>query len=231
MDYKQSIETKIKHAKEIEPRAMQCCLDYIVTNDNQHLTELGSYLGTFANNLRSALNYTIADYCQQRDFQKTKKGKKLSNDFPYAYSKKDFQKLELPILMSGTDHELFSLVEKSQPYYMSQMWLGHLMQLSNIDKHKISVEVQNDNISAMALISGQEPPRHFGSTVLIVGPNKQPILIPTPCYINPLFALPSGKWITFSVSLENRTGTFVPAYIERTPALVEALIAEIYKWI
>lgn len=228
MDYKQSIASKIKHAKEIKPKAMECCYRYIATKDNSHLTDLGSYLGTFANNLRSALNYSISDYCQRRGFQKNKKGNKLAMDFPYGYSKKEFQNRDIAILMEQSDPNLFSLIERYQPYHPDQKWIGFLFSLSNIDKHQITIDIEEGDISAAQSLDGIEI-HHMGESIIIVDPKRPPIVAQTPCYIRPFFALPNKRYMTFTVDMGKGTGTFAIAYIEHTPERVEHFINEFYK--
>jgi hypothetical protein len=229
-NYRQSIAIKIEHANENLSKATKCCLDYIQDKNPNYLVELGSYLGTFCNNLRSALNYAVFDYCQQRGFQKNSKGRKLSRDFPYGYTKEEFQNRDVVGLMSNSDPNLFLLVERIQPYHADHKWLGYLMKLSNIDKHEIIITVEDFKFPAIAMINGFEP-KHLGSAVLVGFSNGNPVLQKTPCFVNSMniFALPNGNWLSFSVDMGNKGGINVLPFMRNTVAKIMKIIEEFYK--
>jgi len=141
-DTKENINIKTEQAQECAAKALQLCEYYSRAQTQKHLKALGGYLGTFVNNLRSALNYAAVDYCQQRGFTKTKKGKRLPTDFPYNFSKDEFKKIELVSLMSQSDPALYNFVEEIQPYHSNKSFLDDIMKISNMDKHKILVKWQ-----------------------------------------------------------------------------------------
>src|SRR5260221_11660090 len=109
-DTKENINIKTEQAQECATKALQLCEYFSRAQNQKHLKALGGYLGTFVNNLRSALNYAAVDYCQQRGFTKTKNGKALSTDFPYSLAEDKFKQIGLVSLMLQTDPALYTFV-------------------------------------------------------------------------------------------------------------------------
>ena len=116
-DTQENINIKIEQAQESAKNALQLCESYSHTQSSKDLKRLGGYLGTFVNNLRSALNYATVDYCNQREFR-SKNGKLLrKTDFPYSFVEADFKRIELVSLMSQVDPELYNFIEGIQPFH------------------------------------------------------------------------------------------------------------------
>jgi hypothetical protein len=132
--------------------------------------------------------------------------------------------------MSQSDPDLYAFVEGQQPYNENQ-WLGDLMILSNMDKHKILVNVQNVDILQFIFVDYKgRTPRHMGSHVLIPSSDDTVAIVQTPCYIEQLrmFALPNGKWLNFFIPIDNYFKEFLP-FMTHISKRVEDLINEFYK--
>lgn len=218
---RENINIKIEQAKEAAEKGAELCTRYVNNSDPKYLKHMGGYLGTCVNNLRSALNYATNDYCQQRGFL-TAEEKKISTDFPYSLEKVNFDKIKLVLLMSKFDPDLYDFIERLQPYH-KDTWLGTLMKLSNMDKHKILVDVQNFDISTFVMLDDKN--RN------IPAPKGKPVRVrPTPCYVDQLrmFALPNGKWLMFMFPVDDHRKEFFP-YITTVSKRVEDTINEFYK--
>jgi hypothetical protein len=214
-DTKENIITKNEQAQECATKAWQLCEKYSRIQNRKYLKEMGGYLGTFVNNLRSALNYAMVDYCTQRGFTKNKKGKDISTDFPYARTEDKFKNIEIVSLMSKHDPNLYAFVEKVQPYHPNKRLLADIMGISNLDKHRILANVKDMNIDMMLILDkGFFQPRHFGSSVLIGTSDGKPSFVATPCYVPQIrmFALSNGKWLNFMIPLENRFVESIPSF-------------------
>jgi hypothetical protein len=229
-----NIATKIEQAKECGEKAFPLCTEYVKTNNPKLLKRMGGYMGTLANNLRSALNYASADYCQQGGFTSNKDEKKLITDFPYSYKKADFEKLKIATLMSNADPLLYSFVETLQPYNESP-WLGVLMKVSNLDKHKLLVQVNNLDITSIGMWDANnnviQLPKHMGSHLLFPSADGKSVdMVQTPCYVKHLrmFALPNGKWLMFFVILDGNPIEFLP-FMQGYPKRVEKVIDNFYN--
>ncbi|MCJ7435589.1 MAG: hypothetical protein MUO77_19070 [Anaerolineales bacterium] len=229
-DIRENINTKIEQARECERKVFQLCVNYSKTKNPKLLKHMGGYLGTLTNNLRSALNYATADYCQER----IKDGIKLSTDFPYSFAKAKFEKMNLVVFMSRSDPDLYNFIEGLQPFN-KDTWLGTLMKFSNTDKHKLLVEVQNTDITHIRMWNDKgdviHPPIHFGSQLLFPASNgNSVVIVPTPCYVERLrmFALPNRTWVNFLIPIEDHFIEFLP-YMKNTPKRVEDVIHEFYN--
>lgn len=226
LDVQENISIKIEQAKECEKKSLQLCTQYVHVNNPKFLKQMGGYLGTYANNLRSALNYAMADYA-------TQKGITVNTDFPYNSTKDNFDKIKLVLLISKSDPSLYSFIESLQSYN-ENTWLDTIMKLSNMDKHKLLVDVQNFDIAQFVGWNEKgkiEPPLIRNGEVIIISPDGRSILSKrAPCYVEQvrLFALPNGKWINFMIPIENYFIEFIP-FVTRTSKMVENTLDKFYK--
>lgn len=77
---------KIESAREINREILELCLSYVTSQEGKLLIKIGSRLGDFTNNLRSALNYVMKEFVQTKlepqlspsEFKKVKR----NADFP-----------------------------------------------------------------------------------------------------------------------------------------------------
>ena len=67
MALKNLAQVKLESADEIKQKMMLLCLKQCKSPDNRNLLRIGSLLGDFANNLRSALNYTMRHFVETRN--------------------------------------------------------------------------------------------------------------------------------------------------------------------
>src|SRR6266508_2314294 len=161
-DTQENIIIKTGQAQECATKALQLCEKYSRTPNRKYLKDMGGYLGTFVNNLRSALNYAVVDYCTQRGFTKNKKGKAISTDFPYGLTEDNFKSIAIVSFMSQFDPNLYTFVEGIQPYHPKKSLLGNIMKISNMDKHQILATVQNTDITLFKIIDKDFfEPRHL----------------------------------------------------------------------
>lgn len=240
-DIKENILIKTEQAQNYALSAFELCVDFAREQNPKILKKLGGYMGDFVNNLRSALNYAMGDYCTQRGFKTNQKGKTINTDFPYAFNRKNFDRIEVVSLMSKSDPGLYKYMEEIQPYQSKKSPIGIIMTFSNMDKHKILIEVQNMDINTFHVIEPKSffQPVHWGKHVLVgFSDDKKPILIETPCYIPSLrmFALSNGKWLNFMLPVEKNEVEkehyleFIP-FINNTANRTKEILNEFYsKW-
>ena len=151
-------DIKLECAQEIKEKIISLCLEECETQQQRTRLKIGSYLGLFATTLRSALNFAILDYLENRleprihaaadqaDLTKYAKAKKDSNP---AWSEnrskktiKEFYQFAKPLmeLTYKYDIDAFHLLEKSQIFQPENDWFWVLSRLSNIDKHESITE-------------------------------------------------------------------------------------------
>ncbi len=225
-DTRENIIVKTEQAQECTTKALQLCEKYSHAQAQKYLKEMGGYLGTFVNNLRSALNYAIVDYCTQRGFAKNKKGKAISTDFPYGFTADKFKSIEVVALMSQFDPKLYIFIEGIQPYHPKQTLLSNIMKISNMDKHKVLAKVQDMDINFFKIIDkGFFEPRHFGSAILTGVSNGKPAFVATPCYVPQIrmFALRNGKWLNFMIPIDDYFLEFIPFMTNAANQVVNTL--------
>jgi hypothetical protein len=129
------IQVKLEGADERKQEIMRLCLQQCLSPNDKNLLKIGSYIGYFANNLRSALNYTMNHFFETRmklalspcEYKSVRRNK----DFPWTDSKTTFDKKELVTLTRNNYRAAYDLLERVQPYHKGNEWLARLMKISN----------------------------------------------------------------------------------------------------
>jgi hypothetical protein len=235
MALKNIARVKLESADEIKQKIMLLCLKQCKSPDNRNLLRIGSLLGDFANNLRSALNYTIRHFVETRlkpvISPKEYKALKRKQDFPWADSRKAFDN---KIVVSHTRNQckaIYDFLEKAQPYHLGNVWLRHLMMISNRDKHEIINEIRDPKALAVGFMNpdgtSHRNPGFFGPGLdrILVKSATEPHVQLCPCYYRPYgaFAMKGGKWAFFFVSID-QLNLGVTRFIEIVPQNVKTLL-------
>ena len=214
---------------------MSLCLKQCELPDSRNLLRIGSYLGDFANNLRSALNYTMRHFAEvqlkpvlsQSEYKQIKK----NQDFPWSDTRADLD--NKPIINHTQNHckPVYDFLEGVQPYHQGYEWLRHLMRISNRDKHEIITEIKEPTAKVVAFINPDGTPHpspgFFGPGLdrMLVKSGEEPYVHLVPCYYFPYggFATRGGKWVFFLISID-QTQLGLTRFIERVPQDVKRLI-------
>jgi hypothetical protein len=231
------VQVKLERAEEIVKEIMQLCLEQCESPGKSNLERMGSLLGDLTNNLRAALNYAMRQFIETRlkpvlsraEYQRTQ----MRCDFPWSDDRHSFDKKRVVKHTKDYCTDIYEFLEKTQPYHEGNEWLGHLMRISNQDKHVDIVETGNlesDTIFCMSP-DGSQPhkPMFFGSgnDRLLAPTHPQPVVLLCPCYFPPYsaFALKGGKWTIFTI----RTDRFMLGlvqFVEWVPQGVRILVED-----
>lgn len=227
-------QVKLENADEIRQQIMSLCLKQCESPNDRNLLKIGSYLGDFTNNLRSALNYTMRHFVEARlkpvmSHSKYKEVRR-KQDFPWSDSRVAFDKRAIVSHTRNHCKSVYDFLETAQPYHQGNEWLRHLMRISNRDKHEIINEIREPQATFVAFRNPDGTP-HCGPSFF--GPGLDRILVkspephvhPCPCYYYPYggFAIKGGKWAFFWIPIDQlRLG--LTRFIERVPQNVKKLI-------
>lgn len=227
------IQDKIEHAGEIKERITSLCLQQCESPNAANLLRIGTYIGDFTNTLRSALNYTIGDFAENKltPILSPNEQKKIKNkhDFPWSDSKSGFDKLVIVRHLASNFVSVYEFLERVQSYYPKNEWLKHLMRISNTEKHRITNEVLTpDNTVGVVGINPDgiphSKPQFIGNNLMVTS-GKEPQFHLLPCYYYPygLFALKEKRWAVFLIAID-QSNLGLTRFIEKTPKKVENLI-------
>lgn len=231
---------KIESAIDLQSEIMKLCLKYCESPNEIVLTKIGSYLGDFTNNLRSALNYTMRNFAENKLYPAIKldilsndyKRVTRNSDFPYADNINDFDSKPIVKYTKNYFQNIYMFLEQTQPYHQGNEWLKNLMRISNIDKHiEINtIQSQNANFVYGRYGDGTPIPRPaFTNDHLMVSVDRKIHVYSLPCYYFPFsgFALKGGTWLFFEIPLdENQLG--LTRFIEYMPNNVKKLVHDFF---
>ena len=232
---KSAVQVKLEGADRLRREIMTLCLVQCQSPDDRNLLRIGSQLGDFTNNLRSALNYAMRYVVQTRlaPLLSPDESKRLERrqDFPYAETKERFDKVRIVPHIRNHLALVYGLLEKVQPYHEGNEWLGHLMTISNVDKHVVIVQTEDQTARAVCFLwSDGTPypaPSFFGPGLdrILVKSRPEPHVHLCPCYYAPFggFAAKGGRWVFFLVSFDD-TRLGLTRFIEQVPVHVRKLI-------
>ena len=202
------VQIKLNQASELYPKIVSSCVRYLELPSSQILEEIGSYIGSMVNNLRSALNYAMQDFCEGhlRNILSPRDYKSLNRDFPYGKSKAEFERKRIIEPIANHFKDIYNFIERIQPYHNKNAWLWYLMRISNIDKHITINEVATPMPTCVALRDSKFRAKIFGDKVMVSHSDGSVSVHTTPCFIEPyqMFASSGGKWILFLISIDNQ---------------------------
>lgn len=201
------------------------------------MLNIGARLGDFANNVRSALNYTMRRFVTTRlqpalprsEHRRLQRG----SDFPWSDSRTGFD--EKAVVAHARNHceAVYSFLEGVQPYHQGKEWLGHLMRISNRDKHEIVEKIEDYRARALEFLEADgkphPSPRFFGEgldRILIQG-HPEPRVCLCPCYYYPYgaFAAKGGRWVLFLIPV-GAVHLGLTRFIETVPRHVRSIVDE-----
>lgn len=227
------IRDKLEHASEIREQIISLSLKHCESPSARNLLRIGTCLGDFTNNLRSALNYTVGRFAEKKlkpilspsEYKEIKK----RHDFPWAENRSGFDNISIVGHVVKHFTPVYQFLEGAQPYHGGNEWLKYLMRISNKEKHEITNEVlAPSNIVDVAFMKADgtphSKPKFFGDKLLVTS-GKKPHFHPLPCYYRPysLFALKGERWAVFFIVID-QTKLGLTRFIEDTPQNVERLI-------
>ncbi len=225
---------RTQRAADIAAELYKLCYEHASSEDPDLLLKAGILLGEFANNLRSALNYTSRVILEREVLQKmvAKRGKKLAKrlDFPWASSRKQFDSKHIRRAIKSASESLYNTFLQFQPFYRGNEWLEHLMILSNRDKHVITNAVQSGTASAFLAIlpdGSQLKEPSFVEDRLVIFTSHGPVATSLPHYYAPMraFATPRKTWSLYLVPLLPRFSLDLIDYTSTTPLKVARILA------
>jgi len=231
-------QVKLESADQIRQRTMKLCLKQCESPDDRNLLRIGAYLGDFANNLRSALNYTMRQFVEARlepvlsrsEYKRIKR----SQDFPWSDSRTSFDEKDIVVYTRNHCKAVYDFLEREQPYHQGNEWLRHLMRISNVDKHVIINEIREPRAVAVAFSNLDGTPHpgpgFFGPGLdrILVKSEPEPHVRRCPCYYYPYdgFAIKGGKWAFFLISIDGLQLGLI-RFIERIPRRIRDLIDDL----
>lgn len=228
-------QVKLETADEKKQQIMMLCLKQCKAPDDIKLLKIGSSLGDFVNNLRSALNYTmqhVVEASLKPALPSSEyKALKRNQDFPWFDSRTDFDKKDLVKHTRSHCKPIYDFLEGVQPYHQGNEWLRDLMRISNRDKHVIINQITDPEMLAIAFMGpGGTPhrgPSFFGSGLdrILVPSNPEPHVHLCPYYYYPygMFAVKGGKWALFLVLIDQKK-LGLTRFLENTTPNVKTLI-------
>jgi hypothetical protein len=158
---------------------------------------------------------------------------KVSNklDFAWSDARGGFDKK--PVVFHTKNHHkaVYDFLEGVQPYHQGNEWLGHLMRISNRDKHEIINEIKEPHAAAVGAMNPDGTPHlgpgFFGPGLdrMAVRGSEEPQVRFLPCYYYPYggFAIKGGKWAFFVIFID-QTHLGLTRCVERVPQNVRNLI-------
>ena len=220
---------KVERAVEISNEIFSQCEEFIITDDKKAMMRLGSLLGDFVNNLRSALNYCartlIINHVEAKLEPKRAKNLVRKVDFPWAKNKDAFDAI-LPVKTIREASEfLYKSFERFQPYHKGNDWLGHLMILSNRDKHEVINHISPPIASSVIAFDNREKrirdPMFVGDKVILFH-NIEPVYAKLPFYYPyyRAFATPKHTWMLFLIPMKDKLSLDLIEYVKTTPPKV-----------
>lgn len=201
-----SIEAQLERAREIAADIAKLCLEQVETPSDVRLAKIGVYVGSMANHVRSALNYAIAGFVETdlRPLLSKAELKQVKKfDFPYNLrSEAHFKSIGLVGCIYRHFPTVYQFLESIQPYHEGGVWLGHVMQISNIDKHIRVNQVDMPDIYAIGTSSGTKI-SFVGGQFVVQYPTGGTQTFNPPCYIPYfyMFASTQGKMTIYRITL------------------------------
>jgi hypothetical protein len=225
---------KTQRAVEIADELFELCLRHAASEDPQLLIHAGTLVGDFANNLRSALNYTARAIIQREVLPKLPPAqqKKLNRklDFPWATIQMDFEAKPICRAIKSASTPLYERLWCLQPFHPGNEWLAHLMTLSNRDKHIIINNILAPTVSSFLafLPDGTQlkEPLFVGDKLVIITKDG-PVQADLPFYYSPLnaFATPRKTWGIYMVPIHERFRLDLLDYTKTTPLRIIHVLA------
>lgn len=231
----QLAQVKLESANEKRQQIMSLCLKQCESPNDRNLLKVGSGLGDFTNNLRSALNYTMRHFVKTRLKPALSCGEykaiRRNQDFPWAASKANFDKKD--VIKHTRNHcmAVYDFLEGVQPYHQGNEWLRYLVRINNIDKHEIINEIREPTATGVGFMNPDGTPHpspgFFGPGLdrILVKSDPEPHVHLCPYYYCPYggFATKGGKWAFFLISIDQcRLG--LTRFMERVPQGVKNLV-------
>lgn len=230
---------KLEHADEYQKKVISLCFAHCALADASNLMRIGAYLGDFANNLRSALNYAMHRFVQNRltpvllpnEYRKIER----HQDFPGDNCRTSFDQRTVIRYIRKHCLVVYQFLEGVQPYHPGNEWLKYLLLISNKDKHVIENEIRTEQAGAvLGLHSDGTPhpkPAILGDKLFVMASN-QPHIHPLPCYYTPYdaFALKGGKWSFFHIMIDEKRLSLME-FLRTTPRKIEGLINDLEAFI
>ena len=141
-------EIRLNQAGELYRKIQPLCVAQLENPSERTLKEIGSYLGSMANILRSTLNYAMWNFAQSelKDILPEKKFKALTwqHDFPITTSQEEFNKKLIIKHIAQHYNRIYTFLESIQPYHKDYEWLLYLRKISNDTTHTVITQVKDN---------------------------------------------------------------------------------------
>ncbi|MCK6463154.1 MAG: hypothetical protein L6Q29_05065 [Candidatus Pacebacteria bacterium] len=230
------IKIKLENAAGFHSRIKETCLVHIDSPKEENLKRISVYIGEMAQSLRSALNNSLWDFCENKIKGIVDSGEynkiKWSHDFPIESDKESFEKSKSRALrhIAHNYEKVYQFLETIQPYHKGYDFLGKLKVFSNDTSHTIPVKVQDMNITQM-VFPGFSAPVIRGNEVIIQWSKNHPASsYPIPSYVDEMtmYISTEKKWKMFLMTIDGEAHFSPTPFSKGTPSNVSKLIAEFY---
>ena len=230
------IKIKLENATGFHSKIMETCLVHINSPKDENLKRISVYVGEMAQSLRSALNNSLWDFCENKikniieanEYNKIK----WSHDFPIESDKDSFEKSKSRALrhIAKNYSTVYQFLENVQPYYKEYDFLGSIKVFSNDTSHTIPVKVQDMDIAQM-VIPGFSTPVIRGNEVIVQWSSNHPASsYPIPSYVDKMTMYISSekKWKILLMSIDGKAYFSPTPFSKGAPSNVSKLITEFY---
>ncbi len=231
-------EVKLECAKEIRDTIVCLCKEHCESLDQHTLFKISSYLGLFATDLRSALNYAYKNYLKNRLSplvdKSTKQVDKVilvalikRSDFPSCVNKND----EAIKALSNTNINPGRLLHLTKEYdppahalfeklLTEESWQWLLALSSNIDKHETLIERKIQSYDPLG--TTHNPAFDY------IAAHHRPYYDPTShfCY-STKYVLYSFRFIIIDENLQKPEDSNILQFVEQTPSKVKKFIDDL----
>jgi hypothetical protein len=141
-DIPRTTKIRLNHAAEAYRKILALCVSQLENPSKHKLEEIGSYFGSMASILRSALNYGMWDFVQANSLgllsDKELKDLKWQHDFPITTSKNEFDSRPIVKHIDQYFSDAYEFLEGVQPYHTEYQWLLYLRRITNEASHTLS---------------------------------------------------------------------------------------------
>jgi hypothetical protein len=227
---------KVQRSVEISNDIFQSCLDHIKEENPELLLHIGSLLGDFSNNLRSALNYTTSEIIRRMIYPSLSKREikkiEFKLDFPWAMKKEELESKKLYKIIQNVSIPLYNKIINYQPFVSGNEWLGDLMILSNTDKHIVINQINAPVLSSMLAIKTDgteyQIPWFVGDKLVLIE-GKEPVALELPVYFELLkaFATQKKTWVLYTIPIYKGFNLDLIHFINTSPPKMIRIIRDL----
>ena len=231
------IKIKLENAKGFHSKIKETCLVHIDLPKEENLKRISVFVGEMAQSLRSVLNNSLWDFCENKikDIVETGEYNKIkwSHDFPIDSDKASFENSKSRALRHVAKNypSVYEFLEKVQPYHEGQKFLSSIKVFSNDTSHTIPVKVDDTGEIKQMLFPGFSAPVIRENEVIVQWSKNHPATsYRIPSYVDEMkmYISSKKKWIMFLMSIDGEAFFSPTPFSKAAPSQVSKLINEFY---